>query len=257
MSTGICFKDLANAKPGKVCNARWLNKAASILRLYMSTINPSQQLIDLVQFIQRVYVPTWFAIKENPSWTFGSRHVFQIIKWSREVNEHLTTDLFQIVQKSLQNNGYFLHVENVLISMVTDQRKPVRDLAYKQILNSRGRGRSVLRTFTKLKMSQLSFECEDYFEMINWKKIIVLEPPFTKKISSENLQKFLNSDDIIQIPNIPSHTQATEHYIQALTETVGKICGEIRQNGYLENKIASRGRNANKMTKKGFKAKIQ
>lgn len=139
VSTGICTKDLANSKPGKVCNARWLNKAASILRLFISTCSPSKQLVDLVQFIQSVYVPTWFAIKENPSWAFGSRHVFGVIKWTRELNENLTTDIFRIVQKSLQNNGYFLHVENVLISMITDQSKAIRDLAYKKILNARGR----------------------------------------------------------------------------------------------------------------------
>lgn len=37
VSTGICSNEVANAVPGKVCNARWLNKAASIFRLYIST----------------------------------------------------------------------------------------------------------------------------------------------------------------------------------------------------------------------------
>lgn len=256
VSTGIVSDDLANAKPGKVCNARWLNKAASILRIFVSTTNPSTELIDLVQFIQRVYVPLWFAIKENPSWTFGSKHIFKIVKWSREVNGFISTNLFEVVQKSLQNNGYFLHVENVLISMITDTRKNIRNIAYSRILNARINRRqntpNPLRTFTKLKATQLNFDCNDYFEMIDWRKLITFEPPFTQQYSDEELKMFVNSDDIIMVPDIPCHTQATEHCIQALSETVGKICGEKRQNGYLENKITSRKRNINKITKKGY-----
>lgn len=102
--------------------------------------------------------------------------------------------------------------------MIVDQRKHIRDLAYKKILNSRSRRQSNLRTFKKLNVSQLNFECDDYVDMINWKKLVILEPPYTQKFTTEELKKFMNCDEVIEILNIPSHTQATEHCIQAMTD---------------------------------------
>ena len=42
---------LANMKPGKLHNARWLTLANRLLRLYVSTVNASKELCDIVYLI--------------------------------------------------------------------------------------------------------------------------------------------------------------------------------------------------------------
>lgn len=71
---GNCHSDLANRTPGKMSHARWLTKANRILRLYISTSEPSENLKNLATFVVRVYAPIWFQIKMHPSCKDGSRH---------------------------------------------------------------------------------------------------------------------------------------------------------------------------------------
>ena len=46
---------LASLNPGTVHNARWLTKANRILRLYVSTLHPSVELIRVVSIIINIY----------------------------------------------------------------------------------------------------------------------------------------------------------------------------------------------------------
>ncbi|GBN29919.1 hypothetical protein AVEN_253455-1 [Araneus ventricosus] len=48
VSDANCPNDLANRKPGPVVHSRWLTTASRILRLYVSTRNPSSNLVILV-----------------------------------------------------------------------------------------------------------------------------------------------------------------------------------------------------------------
>lgn len=41
---GLVLTSLSDKKPGKLCEARWLTKANRILKLYVSTMNPSDSL---------------------------------------------------------------------------------------------------------------------------------------------------------------------------------------------------------------------
>ena len=50
-------------QPRKLHNARWLTLANRILRLYVSTTNPSEQLYSLVHFVINLYAPAWFQVK--------------------------------------------------------------------------------------------------------------------------------------------------------------------------------------------------
>lgn len=87
VSTGSCSQSLANRYPGmdvlfmliygniietiflkfnmgNLSHSRWLTTANSVLRLYVSTAEPSETLNLLVTFIMRVYAPMWFKIKK-------------------------------------------------------------------------------------------------------------------------------------------------------------------------------------------------
>ena len=67
---------LATRSPGTLNEARWLTKAIRILRLYVSTNNPSFNLVKLVSFILNLYAPAWFKIKSNPRAVDGAKNFF-------------------------------------------------------------------------------------------------------------------------------------------------------------------------------------
>jgi hypothetical protein len=86
---GSCAESLAKKSPGIMVHSRWLTTANRILRLYVSTTDPSENLIILTVFIIKVYAPMWFNIKTRPSCLSGAKHVYETIKLSRYLPENL------------------------------------------------------------------------------------------------------------------------------------------------------------------------
>lgn len=54
VSNGGCSINLANIKPGPIGHSRWITKASRLLRLYIATENPSQNLRVLARYIIKV-----------------------------------------------------------------------------------------------------------------------------------------------------------------------------------------------------------
>ncbi|GBM43156.1 hypothetical protein AVEN_2281-1 [Araneus ventricosus] len=79
ISSGVGSSVLAKCQPGMLNLARWLTTANRILRLYISTSDPSNELITLVVFILRVYAPSWFRIKFHHSIKDGARCLWHFI----------------------------------------------------------------------------------------------------------------------------------------------------------------------------------
>jgi hypothetical protein len=67
VSSGSCHADLALQKPGPLVHSRWLTTANRLLRLYVSTENPSENLVALASYVVKVYAPVWFTIKVHSS----------------------------------------------------------------------------------------------------------------------------------------------------------------------------------------------
>ncbi|GBM63652.1 hypothetical protein AVEN_206875-1 [Araneus ventricosus] len=55
ISRSECYSDLTLRKPGPVVHSRWLTIAGRILRLYVVTEKPSDNLIILATYIMKVY----------------------------------------------------------------------------------------------------------------------------------------------------------------------------------------------------------
>ncbi|CAH0397212.1 unnamed protein product [Chilo suppressalis] len=81
VSSGSCSQVLSNRNPGKMVHSRWLTTANRILRLYVTTPNPSRQLIKLTEYI--VNASLWFYIKKDSSFKLGPTHVYKLIYFSR------------------------------------------------------------------------------------------------------------------------------------------------------------------------------
>lgn len=149
--------------PGTIHHARWLTTANRILRLYVSTSNPSNSLSILVDYIMKVYVPVWFAIKCNSCANQGSKHLFQLIQRSR----FLPTKYRTIVDKVIQNNSYFAHSENILLAMLNDDFLAIRELAVRRIMKAKDGGATTLRRF---QLPKVIFDAPVYHMMIDWQE---------------------------------------------------------------------------------------
>ena len=232
--------ELALKSPGKISHSRWLTTANRVLRLYASTSEPSESLILIVDFIVKVYIPSWFTIKKNSSAEFGAPNVFKTIEALRLMSPATK----KIVCPVIQRNAFFAHPENLLLAMLCDQRAHVRELAWRRIRAARLRTSSseelgVIRRFL---IPDLNFDASDYFHLIDWTNIEVTEPPLTKKYSDEEIMIFIEDKHKICLDKFPCHTQAVERLVKIVTEASLSVCGSAARDGLIRSKIESRCR---------------
>ena len=79
VSKWICSAALLRRNPGALSHSRWLTAANRLLRLYVSTGDPSDNLTILVTCIVKVYAPMWFLIKSKQSCKDGARHLLETV----------------------------------------------------------------------------------------------------------------------------------------------------------------------------------
>lgn len=245
VSTGVCTESLLKRDPGTLSHSRWLTAANRVLRLYVSTENPSKELVSLVTYIIRVYAPTWFDIKRNSSCKDGVKHLYNTITRSR----YLSHDLKSVVDSVIQRNGYFAHPENILLSMLTDDWKHIRELAMRRILRSRSEPMQGIRVFN---IPPLNFNATDYIDIIDWQQAVVTEPPLTVHVAEDELEMFVASRQVpvIDFPNFPCHTQSVERCVKVVTEASVAVCGADSRDGFIRVRLESR-RNMPKFETKG------
>lgn len=248
ISNGQCDVDLANRKPGPIHEARWLNKASRILRVYIATENPSDNLRLLALYVMKVYIPIWFQIKSKPTWINGSKHLYNIIRLSRFMPENC----FSIITNVIKNNAYYAHTENLIMAMICDERLDIRKEGYRKILLARETEEDVCGP-RNYDMPLIDFTCTDYVNIIPWIKSNIFEPPFTRNYSQEEIIDLLNSDEeIIAVPDFPCHSQGTERTVQAVSQTAHFVTEKHRE-GVIRSTIESRKKRPHFETKKDFK----
>ncbi|KAF2889984.1 hypothetical protein ILUMI_16189, partial [Ignelater luminosus] len=120
--TGQCHDDLANRSPG------WLTKPNRILRLDISTSNHSNELKLLAEYCVKVYALVWFQIKTNPTCKDVPKYFWKLIK---------SSECKLIVDPVIERNAYFAHLETLLLLMLSDENRTLRELAAKRILQAR------------------------------------------------------------------------------------------------------------------------
>jgi len=140
-----------------------------------------------VAYIVKVYAPMWFSIKGKPSCKDGARHLLCSIQLSC----YLSVEHKCIVNPIKQRNAYFAHPENLLLSMITDDRQHIRKLAILRILKARSSSRtSAVRQF---KVPKLRFDAHEVYDLIDWQNSHITEPPLTTDISEYQLKLFVTS----------------------------------------------------------------
>lgn len=235
VASGVCSEELANRQPGNMSHSRWLTTANRILRLYIGTSEPTQQLRVLVYYIMKVYAPIWFQIKRHSSCEMGPKHLFNLMQYSRCLSEEIKS----VVDPVIQRNAFFAHPENLLLAMITDDREFARELALRRIIKARKESPSKIRIF---KIPQLNFSASDYIEMIHWNELSVTSPPMFHRISDSTLLQMLHNKTTISLEfsKFHCHTQAVERCVKLVTEASITVAGEKARDGLIRTKIQSR-----------------
>src|SRR6218665_3585727 len=176
----------------------------------------------------------YFTIKCNPSCKDGTRHVHKSIVLSR----YLSDDILAIIDPVIHRNAYFGHCENVLLSMITDERPVIRELALCRILKARNS--KATRTVRRFKVPQLNFEVSDYTELIN-RTDEVTEPPVIMTISDAQLKTSIAEKETPSLfsPRFLCHSQAVERCIKLVMEASTAVSGKRNHDGFIRNKFQS------------------
>lgn len=236
VSSGHCPYDLALRKPGLLNHSRWLTTANRILRLYVGLDEPSNNVKTLVRFIIRVYAPTWFAIKTQPSCKYGAKHLHGMMVRTR----YLSSSQKKVVDPVIQRNGFCGHPENVLLAMITDERPHIRELGLRRIIKARSHVPA--NKIRKYQVPPLNLNATEYYDMIDWQSLTVTEPPVTMNMTNDELKDMISAQisPSVIFPLFPCHTQAVERCVKLVTEASASVCGETSRHGFIRVRVASR-----------------
>ena len=122
LESGVVPDSVASATIGPFLHAFWLTLACMILCKALSTKWPTKSLSTILQFLQSVYVPAWFQIKFSAHVQFGTCHIYYMLELTRDLEPKSQA----IVHKVLQDNSYFCHPENIVVSCLADPSEEVR-----------------------------------------------------------------------------------------------------------------------------------
>ena len=117
--------------------------------------------------------------KNTPILQGCAKHLYQIIQTSRYMND----DLNKIVDPVIERNSFFAHPENIIIAMITDERRHmyVRELGLRRILKARHNSKGA--PTRQFKVRRLNFDCTDYTDVIDWSADNMSEPPINRKVT--------------------------------------------------------------------------
>jgi hypothetical protein len=243
IKSGTVDESLARRKLGPLCHSRWLTLAVRVLRLYVSTVNPSQKLRILVEYIMFVYAPCWFDIKRDQNCCQGPMHFFTMLQRAKL---HVPANKFHIIADVLQRNNYFCHPENLLLAMLISTDEIIRDFAIEKILKARdsvSKFEGQVRPYIK---PQVNFEASNFTELIDWDKEEITEPPLCKGLNEDQLRNFI-------APDFLCHTQGTERLIRLVTTASARVFGQEHRDRQVRGSLRSQQLNPSaSLTKSGF-----
>jgi len=117
----------------------------------------------------------------------------------------LSTVRTEVDKPVIQRNAYFGHPENIILAMLTDERKHIRELGLRRILKVRKKEKFPKTTkrrrteeteaIREFNIPKLNFEATDYVDLINWQESDITEPPLTMNISDEDLELLVANGD--------------------------------------------------------------
>lgn len=188
----------------------------------------------MTRFIITVYGPVWFATKMATDISDAPAVLFLMIQLSRGLEP---VEVQSVIDKSIKQNCYAAHPENLLYAMFHDNRPAIRELAVRRILKARKLSSTIIRRFHR-PADQLNLNATDYIDMIDWTQIDVTEPPLLASKSEDELW-----DAIKSVPVKSSYTpqtQAVERMIRVVAEVSLKTVGKEKRNSMIHSILDAR-----------------
>ena len=248
VSCGTVKESFIHRKPGPLNLARWLTAAIRILMLYTRTLEPSENLILLVNYIQAVYGKVWFRVKSEKSFTKAPEIIFDMIQDIRKID--IDSKIYDIVAPVLRRNAFSCLGENFLASLLYSDNLQHRELAVQKILQVRAAGRQDIAA-TEKKIPELNFDADNWGELVRIMSVNCQEPPCVKKISDEELVNMISSP--AAPPCFPIHTQSVERAVKLTSEASRTSYVWEKRHEFIVTKNESRQARKFFKTKKDYK----
>ena len=238
LRSGTIRAELYSLTPGPICMSRWLTLCCRIVLLKMKKHGlkgkNKKNLDNIVHFLMVMYIPMWFTLKQKPGIKYGPQHLFKQIQLTKLLKE----PVLSIVKHNMSINSYWAQSEILLLSMLADPTKSVRQRAVKQVLQLRGdhdKGDNSPRKFLK---PQLKFEAVTYPDMIDWKLEKIYEPVLTTNLTRAEIKCIVNTP--LVVPSYPAHTQSVERLVKQTSRASASVAGYNSRDGLLRSSETSR-----------------
>ncbi|GBN04314.1 hypothetical protein AVEN_122428-1 [Araneus ventricosus] len=174
---------------------------------------------------------------------YGAQHFWKMISLARQLPDNVK----QIIYKVFSNNAYFAHPEHLLLTMLHDSRKHIRELAFRRILAARDNKTKNSGGLRFFKIPKLNFEAADYIDLIDWSNCVVIEPPLTMHIMNKDLREMCKEEQfpVLNFEEFPCHTQSVERCVKLISEAAMNACGETCKRWIYSCQTSSKERTSN------------
>lgn len=201
VTTKFWDQDLAVRQPEPIHNQNAVTLASRILRLYVSKMQPSKELIMLATYVCQVYIPMLVRIRCNNLCHNGSKHMFKLLEY---VTNLPTNCAFSNFEDYFKKFAFFLHPENLILAMVLDANWSVRRQGCRKILQARKNARKEGDAIRVFQMPDINFKAVDYTHLIYWERTPIFEPPVTMKYTDAEIEESMNDSSVVlDIPKYP------------------------------------------------------
>lgn len=127
-------------------------------------------------------MPVWFKIKKSKYLTDGPGHIFDAIKSTSFLPENLV----RVIDRVIERNAFFANPENLLHRMIVDERKHIRELGFRKIIEARKLA-SKTESIRCLQPPKINFQATDYIEIIDWNTTAFTPPPLLRRASDDEV----------------------------------------------------------------------
>jgi len=187
-------------RPGPAVQSRWLTTAIRLCIIYTRTLEPTPELLRIIKFIQQVYAPGWFAIKQNNNFLKGPIVVFDILQAALQLND---IECCQIVRDKIQSWAFPLLSDNFLASLLYSDRQVDRRMAAIRIAQLREKPPKM----TLNKIQPVNFDATHWSNLISISTTDT-EPAITVDLSLEDVECLVEQPGECPI-SCPLHSQVS------------------------------------------------
>lgn len=141
------------------------------------------------------------------------------------------------MKKVMTTNSFFAHPENIVLSMLADERVEVRKVAVKRVLHARRASNEYQERNFELPRT-LNINADDYTEMLDWEKELITSPPLLSAI--DNTEVIQYEEHALKLPHIPCHSQSIERCVDIVTKASSDRSGHASRHRFILNLLESR-----------------